>query len=147
MRIMEQLFIEFCLHSLQLENCARPAIITKDLSMIIYGRDARTGPRSLKHLFSGQYRNPEANRLSGVYELSLRRASEAGSPGRTVLVCRDERLYRFFTQCYPFFCCYQEFMLRIVCVVLPFHDFFVMQIFRYCFLYLKHLLLFALHLL
>jgi len=68
----------------QLENCARPAIITKDLSMIIYGRDARTGPRSLKHLFSGNYRNPEANRLSGVYELSLRRASEAGSPGRNV---------------------------------------------------------------
>ncbi|XP_049308784.1 kinesin-like protein unc-104 isoform X7 [Bactrocera dorsalis] len=66
---------------LELENCARPAIITKDLSMVIYGRDARTGPRSLKHLFSGQYRNPEANRLSGVYELSLRRASEAGSPG------------------------------------------------------------------
>nr|XP_036231174.1 kinesin-like protein unc-104 isoform X21 [Bactrocera oleae] len=63
---------------LELENCARPAIITKDLSMVIYGRDARTGPRSLKHLFSGQYRNPEANRLSGVYELSLRRASEAG---------------------------------------------------------------------
>ncbi|XP_065367274.1 kinesin-like protein unc-104 isoform X6 [Calliphora vicina] len=63
---------------LELENCARPAIITKDLSMIIYGRDARTGPRSLKHLFSGQYRNPEANRLSGVYELSLRRASDAG---------------------------------------------------------------------
>jgi hypothetical protein len=54
--------------------------------MIIYGRDARTGPRSLKHLFSGQYRNPEANRLSGVYELSMRRASEAGSPGRIVLV-------------------------------------------------------------
>lgn len=46
--------------------------------MVIYGRDARTGPRSLKHLFSGQYRNPEANRLSGIYELSLRRASEAG---------------------------------------------------------------------
>lgn len=50
--------------------------------MIIYGRDARIGPRSLKHLFSSTYRNPEANRLSGVYELSLRRASEAGSPGR-----------------------------------------------------------------
>jgi len=66
---------------LQLENCGRPAIITKDLSMIIYGRDARTGPRSLKHLFSGNYRNAEANRLSGVYELVLKRASEAGSPG------------------------------------------------------------------
>ncbi|XP_037888412.1 kinesin-like protein unc-104 isoform X3 [Glossina fuscipes] len=66
---------------LELDSCARPAIITKDLSMIIYGRDARTAPRSLKHLFSGQYRNPEANRLTGVYELSLRRASDAGSPG------------------------------------------------------------------
>nr|CAD7571225.1 unnamed protein product [Timema californicum] len=50
-------------------------------SMIIYGRDARTGPRSLKHLFTGNYRNAEANRLSGVYELVLKRASEAGSPG------------------------------------------------------------------
>ena len=68
---------------LQLENCGRPAIITKDLSMIIYGRDARTGPRTLKHLFSGAYRNTEANRLSGVYELVLKRASEAGSPGRS----------------------------------------------------------------
>ncbi|XP_058827514.1 kinesin-like protein unc-104 isoform X4 [Topomyia yanbarensis] len=76
----EQIFITLSAY-LELDNCARPAIITKDLSMIIYGRDARTGPRSLKHLFSGQYRNPEANRLSGVYELSLRRASEAGSPG------------------------------------------------------------------
>lgn len=50
--------------------------------MVIYGRDARIGPRSIKQLFSSTYRNPEANRLSGVYELSMRRASEAGSPGR-----------------------------------------------------------------
>lgn len=54
--------------------------------MVIYGRDARIGPRSLKHLFSSNYRNTEANRLAGVYELSLRRASEAGSPGR-IFVC------------------------------------------------------------
>lgn len=52
--------------------------------MVIYGRDARIGPRSLKHLFSSSYRNPESNRLTGVYELSMRRASEAGSPGRSV---------------------------------------------------------------
>lgn len=64
-----------------MENCGCPAIITKDLSMVIYGRDARTGPRSLKHLFSGNYKNSEANRLSGIYELVLKRASEAGSPG------------------------------------------------------------------
>ena len=69
---------------LQLENCGRPAIVTKDLSMVIYGRDARTAPRSLKHLFSGNYKNAEANRLSGVYELTLRRASEAGSPGSSL---------------------------------------------------------------
>nr|XP_015837800.1 PREDICTED: kinesin-like protein unc-104 isoform X4 [Tribolium castaneum] len=76
----EQIFMTISAY-LELENCGRPAIITKDLSMVIYGRDARTGPRSLKHLFSGNYRNAEANRLSGVYELLLRRASEAGSPG------------------------------------------------------------------
>ena len=65
---------------MQIENCGRPAIITKDLSMVLYGRDARAAPRSLKHLFTGGYRNSEANRLSGVYEIVLRRASE-GSPG------------------------------------------------------------------
>ncbi|KAG6801506.1 kinesin-like protein [Apis mellifera caucasica] len=75
----EQIFMTISAY-LELENCGRPAIITKDLSMIIYGRDARVGPRSLKHLFSGSYRNQEANRLSGVYELVLRRSSEAGSP-------------------------------------------------------------------
>ncbi|CAH1972062.1 unnamed protein product [Acanthoscelides obtectus] len=75
----EQIFMTISAY-LELENCGRPAIITKDLSLVIYGRDARTGPRSLKHLFSGSYRNAEANRLSGVYELLLRRASEAGSP-------------------------------------------------------------------
>ncbi|XP_018403955.1 PREDICTED: kinesin-like protein unc-104 isoform X6 [Cyphomyrmex costatus] len=76
----EQIFMTISAY-LELDNCGRPAIITKDLSMIIYGRDARVGPRSLKHLFSGSYRNQEANRLSGVYELVLRRSSEAGSPG------------------------------------------------------------------
>ncbi|XP_046673544.1 kinesin-like protein unc-104 isoform X4 [Homalodisca vitripennis] len=76
----EQIFMTISAY-MELENCGRPAIVTKDLSMIIYGRDARVGPRSLKHLFSGNYRNAEANRLSGVYELVLKRASEAGSPG------------------------------------------------------------------
>ncbi|KAF7995732.1 hypothetical protein HCN44_006839 [Aphidius gifuensis] len=73
----EQIFMTISAY-LEIENCGRPAIITKDLSMIIYGRDARVGPRSLKHLFTGNYRNQEANRLSGVYELVLRRSSEAG---------------------------------------------------------------------
>lgn len=46
--------------------------------MVIYGRDARTGPRSLKHLFSGAARPTEGQRLTGVYELSLHRALEPG---------------------------------------------------------------------
>lgn len=78
----EQIYMTISAY-LELENCGRPAIITKDLSMVIYGRDARTGgPRSLRHLFSGAYRTggnaSDANRLSGVYELLLRRATEAG---------------------------------------------------------------------
>ncbi|XP_070491501.1 kinesin-like protein unc-104 isoform X2 [Chironomus tepperi] len=64
---------------LELENCLRPVIITKDLSMVIYGRDARIGPRSLKSLFSG--RSGTTNRSSAIYELSLKCANKAGSPG------------------------------------------------------------------
>ena len=29
---------------LELENCASPAIVTKDLAMLVYGRDGRLGP-------------------------------------------------------------------------------------------------------
>jgi kinesin family member 1 len=54
-------------------------IITKDLSMIIYGRDARIGPRSLKNLFTGK--SGTTNRSSAVYELALKSANKAGSPG------------------------------------------------------------------
>lgn len=63
---------------LELENNAQPAIITKDLCMVVYGRDSRTIPRSLRHLFSGSYKNAEANRICGVYETVLKRAAEAG---------------------------------------------------------------------
>ncbi|XP_063876527.1 kinesin-like protein unc-104 isoform X4 [Scylla paramamosain] len=66
---------------LELENNAQPAIITKDLCMVVYGRDSRTIPRSLRHIFSGSYKNAEANRICGVYETVLKRATEAGSPG------------------------------------------------------------------
>ena len=62
-----------------MDNCATPAIVTKDLAMLVYGRDGRLGPR-LKHLFQGTFRNPEANRLTGIYEVVLKKAS-LGSPG------------------------------------------------------------------
>ena len=66
---------------LEMENCASPAIVTKDLAMLVYGRDGRLGPR-LKHLFQGTFRNPEANRLTGIYEIVLKKAS-IGSPGKS----------------------------------------------------------------
>ncbi|KAF8794618.1 Kinesin-like protein unc-104 like protein [Argiope bruennichi] len=72
---------------LELENCAQPAIITKDLCLIICGRDARTVPRispnarSLRHLFSGSYKNSEGNHVTGVYEVLMKRAADSGSPG------------------------------------------------------------------
>nr|XP_042903494.1 kinesin-like protein unc-104 isoform X2 [Parasteatoda tepidariorum] len=72
---------------LELENCAQPAIITKDLCLIICGRDARTTPRispnarSLRHLFSGAYKNSEGNHVTGVYEVLMKRAADSGSPG------------------------------------------------------------------
>jgi hypothetical protein len=48
--------------------------------MLVYGRDGRLGPR-LKHLFQGTFRNPESNKLTGVYEVVLKKAAQ-GSPGK-----------------------------------------------------------------
>ena len=49
--------------------------------MVIYGRDARIGPNTLKSLFSGK--SGTTNRSSAIYELSLKCANKAGSPGMT----------------------------------------------------------------
>ncbi|XP_074661847.1 kinesin-like protein unc-104 [Tubulanus polymorphus] len=66
---------------LDVDNCAQPACITKDLCMIIYSRDTKiSAPRSLRSLFgSGSKR--ENNRVTGVYELALKKCADAGSPG------------------------------------------------------------------
>ena len=76
---MRNELIIFSVNFSQMENCATPAIVTKDLAMLVYGRDGRLGPR-LKHLFQGTFRNPEANRLTGIYEVVMKKAS-LGSPG------------------------------------------------------------------
>jgi kinesin family member 1 len=70
----------------------RPVIITKDLSMVIYGRDARIGPRSLKSLFSG--RSGTTNRSSAIYELSLKCANKAGSPGKYWICLEKQNDYK-----------------------------------------------------
>ncbi|XP_061196909.1 kinesin-like protein unc-104 isoform X5 [Saccostrea echinata] len=63
------------------ENCQQPACITKDLSIVIHSRDTKiTNSRTFRSLFGGS-KSLDANRVSGIYELFLRRASESGSPG------------------------------------------------------------------
>ncbi|XP_048362664.1 kinesin-like protein KIF1A isoform X15 [Sphaerodactylus townsendi] len=68
---------------IEMENCAQPAVITKDFCMVFYSRDAKLpASRSIRNLFgSGSLRASESNRVTGVYELSLCRVADAGSPG------------------------------------------------------------------
>ncbi|XP_042194895.1 kinesin-like protein KIF1A isoform X6 [Callorhinchus milii] len=68
---------------LEMENCSQPAVVTKDFCMVFYTRDARLpASRSIRNLFgSGSLKASESNRVTGVYELSLCRVADAGSPG------------------------------------------------------------------
>ncbi|XP_033642140.1 kinesin-like protein KIF1A isoform X2 [Asterias rubens] len=67
---------------LELDNCTQSACITKDVCLQMYERDARISPaRSLRSLFGSGYYKAEDSRVTGVYELSLRRSAEALSPG------------------------------------------------------------------
>uniref|UniRef100_A0A8C2WK97 plus-end-directed kinesin ATPase n=1 Tax=Cyclopterus lumpus TaxID=8103 RepID=A0A8C2WK97_CYCLU len=80
------LFYLFALSSLfylSLDHCIQPAIITKDICMVFYSRDAKISPpRSLRNLFgSGYSKTPDCNRVTGIYELGLCKMSDSGSPG------------------------------------------------------------------
>ncbi|KAM8927081.1 kinesin-like protein KIF1B isoform 4-T4 [Pelodytes ibericus] len=68
---------------LELDHCIQPAVITKDVCMIFYSRDAKISPpRSLRSLFgSGYSKSPDCNRVTGIYELSLCKMADTGSPG------------------------------------------------------------------
>ncbi|KAK7482513.1 hypothetical protein BaRGS_00026224, partial [Batillaria attramentaria] len=70
---------------LEMENCPQPACVTKDLTLVIHPRDTKISApsprfRALKSLFGGS-RSTDCNKVSGVYELLLRKFSETGSPG------------------------------------------------------------------
>ncbi|XP_069039780.1 kinesin-like protein KIF1B isoform X14 [Lepisosteus oculatus] len=68
---------------LELDHCIQPAVITKDVCMVFYSRDAKISPpRSLRSLFgSGYSKTPDCNRVTGIYELSLCKMADTGSPG------------------------------------------------------------------
>ncbi|XP_074924767.1 kinesin-like protein KIF1A isoform X11 [Chelonoidis abingdonii] len=78
----EKIFITLSAY-IEMENCTQPAVITKDFCMVFYSRDAKLpASRSIRNLFgSGNLRASESNRVTGVYELSLCRVADAGSPG------------------------------------------------------------------
>ncbi|KAK0061238.1 kinesin-like protein unc-104 isoform X10, partial [Biomphalaria pfeifferi] len=67
---------------LEVENCAQPACITKDLCMVVHSRDTKISApsprfRALKSLF-GVTRYPDCGKVSGIYELLLRQYSDSG---------------------------------------------------------------------
>ncbi|XP_048206165.1 kinesin-like protein KIF1B isoform X3 [Perognathus longimembris pacificus] len=68
---------------LELDHCIQPAVITKDVCMVFYSRDAKISPpRSLRSLFgTGYSKSPDSNRVTGIYELSLCKMADTGSPG------------------------------------------------------------------
>ncbi|XP_063799921.1 kinesin-like protein KIF1B isoform X15 [Pseudophryne corroboree] len=68
---------------LELDHCIQPAVVTKDVCMVFYSRDAKISPpRSLRSLFgSGYSKSPDCNRVTGIYELSLCKMADTGSPG------------------------------------------------------------------
>uniref|UniRef100_A0A8C3SAU8 plus-end-directed kinesin ATPase n=1 Tax=Chelydra serpentina TaxID=8475 RepID=A0A8C3SAU8_CHESE len=78
----EKIFITLSTY-IEMEKCTQPAVITKDFCMVFYSRDAKLpASRSIRNLFgSGSLRASESNRVTGVYELSLCRVADAGSPG------------------------------------------------------------------
>uniref|UniRef100_A0A674J1B7 plus-end-directed kinesin ATPase n=1 Tax=Terrapene triunguis TaxID=2587831 RepID=A0A674J1B7_9SAUR len=78
----EKIFITLSAY-IEMENCTQPAVITKDFCMVFYSRDAKLpASRSIRNLF-GSGKDPDLliNRVTGVYELSLCRVADAGSPG------------------------------------------------------------------
>ena len=68
---------------IEIDNFVQPACITKDLSLVFYARDARVIlPRSLKSLIYGGINKPtDANKVSGVYRMTVKQAADSTSPG------------------------------------------------------------------
>ncbi|KFD70523.1 hypothetical protein M514_01024 [Trichuris suis] len=61
---------------MEIENCSQLAVISKDLTVVLYSRDSRlsAASRSLRSLLAGSFNCPERNKVSGLYELLLKEA-------------------------------------------------------------------------
>ncbi|XP_076803302.1 kinesin-like protein KIF1A isoform X3 [Clavelina lepadiformis] len=79
----EKVYITLTIY-LELDNCIYPVVISKDLCVVVCNRDAKLRTsRSLRNFFSSSYRSADSNRVTGVYELSLKYNDRGGrgSPG------------------------------------------------------------------
>uniref|UniRef100_A0A0M3IN30 DUF3694 domain-containing protein n=2 Tax=Ascaris lumbricoides TaxID=6252 RepID=A0A0M3IN30_ASCLU len=113
---------------MELENCTQPAVITKDLCVMVYARDSKISAASscgafldgfwylvmaqsmlvsdlqlallrfCRSLIGGISKSPEMNRVPGVYELSLKESLDTGSPG----VSNMENAGRMHSSCGAF---------------------------------------------
>ncbi|KAL9988201.1 hypothetical protein ACROYT_G002617, partial [Oculina patagonica] len=67
---------------LELENCCQTSCLTKDISLCVFGRDAKTSSRSVFSLF-GSSKHPENDKLSDIFELVYHPADEHGQLMKT----------------------------------------------------------------
>lgn len=83
----ERVYITVSIY-IDLQGCSQPAVITKDLAVMIVERDSKTfkllnnsAVSGLKSFFSGTpVRSDSCNHMSSIYELALYRAIDYGSP-------------------------------------------------------------------
>ncbi|XGW09291.1 hypothetical protein V3C99_011530 [Haemonchus contortus] len=66
---------------MELEGCAQPAVITKDICVLIYARDSKisAASRFCRSLIGGISKSPEMNRVPGVYQLCMKDATDSGA--------------------------------------------------------------------
>uniref|UniRef100_A0AC35GKR5 Kinesin-like protein unc-104 n=1 Tax=Panagrolaimus sp. PS1159 TaxID=55785 RepID=A0AC35GKR5_9BILA len=78
----EQIYLTLSAY-MELEGCNQPAVITKDLSLVVYARDSKisAASRFCRSLVGGISKSPEMNRVPGVYQLMLKELVDTGSPG------------------------------------------------------------------
>ncbi|CAD6199177.1 unnamed protein product [Caenorhabditis auriculariae] len=69
---------------MEVEECTQPAVITKDLCVLIYARDSKisAASRFCRSLIGGISKSPEMNRVPGVYQLCLKDAMDTGAVRR-----------------------------------------------------------------
>ncbi|CAD5217128.1 unnamed protein product [Bursaphelenchus xylophilus] len=69
---------------MEVENSPHPAVITKDLCMVIYARDSKisAASRFCRSLMGSISKSPEMNRVPGIYMLSMKELGDTGAVRR-----------------------------------------------------------------